>query len=798
MQIDVEALKASADIVSVIGSYVPLKRRGHEYIGLCPFHDDHHPSFYVIPAKRFAYCHACDANHDVISFVQEMDGVDFKTACEKLGAQKWEPKPARQEAKSLPARTTSKPPESAEPPSFHVRGLGNPVKTYTIRDTDGSLIAYECRYEGEGKKEIRIWSWGARGGEPARWGIGHCNAPRPLYGLERLSLHPDAPVLITEGPKKADAGAELLPAYASISWTGGANAWHKHDYAAIAGRSVLIVPDNDEPGRLAAEKLAALLSDPRGHGCKVRVVDPTGQPEAWDLADAAAEGWDTERLIAWAKPRAKDWALPAPTEPKDELPPVEAYADGPPPTIPPSAPVEAAEGDGDDDEIPLPVALSEDAIADAFAAEHQQDWRYVSAWGHWLHWDGDSWQRDRKELVDRLAVEMCRRAVTWKEAQGLTPDGKRRLGQRKTAGAVRDMARSDRRIAATPDGWDSDPLLVGIPGGVFDVKAGKVIMGEREQYITRRTSIAPDQGEPKRWLEHLKRMMGGDESMIRFLQLFAGYCATGDTREQCFLFLYGMGQTGKGTFLLTLHDLLGDYAAMSAASTFMAATHEKHSSEIARLSGCRLVVIDETDGSTRWNEERLKRMTGGGKITAALKYHDEGDIQVTWKLAFAGNHKPALRGVGKEMERRIRLVKCTASIPDESVDRNFRASMIAQEGPQILNWILQGAVQWHDAGLPLPDQIQADTRDYLTSEDVIGDWLTECTEDHGECSRPDAYRNFTTWMDGRGDRAWSSRAWWSAMEDRGHVARKTDGQWRITRLSLKFIPQGQGTSNYDN
>jgi P4 family phage/plasmid primase-like protien len=224
----------------------------------------------------------------------------------------------------------------------------------------------------------------------------------------------------------------------------------------------------------------------------------------------------------------------------------------------------------------------------------------------------------------------------------------------------------------------------------------------------------------------------------------------------------------------------------------MSADREKHSSEIARLAGCRLVVIDETDGTQRWNEERIKRMTGGGRITAARKYHDEEDIPVTWKLAFAGNHKPALRGVGKEMERRLRLVKCNASIPDEDVDRKFRENMIAQEGPQILEWILQGAVRWHESGLPLPEPISDATRDYLESEDVLGDWLGECTEQRGETKRSDAYKNYSEWAEKRGDRPWSSRAWWAGMEDRGYKARKVHGGiWFVNGLTLKNPP------NYD-
>ena len=824
--LDVDAIKARVDLVAVVGHYTPLKKRGHEYVGLCVAHNDHNPSMFVAPAKGLVHCFSCGFSADAIGFIQHVEGLSFKDALSMLngGAPEWKPV-ITMEAKPVPERVTSRPPQNSGVPKMGIHALGEPVRTWAYRDTDGMILGYVARYEttderGKKEKTIRTWTWGKRGDREADWQCGAFTKPRPLYGLDRLTAKPQAAVLIVEGEKAADAAAELLPSYAVLTWPGGAQAWKHADIAPLRGRKVLLWPDADAPGIKAMAELAAILSDPKGLACSVRLIDPTGQPEGFDAADF--EG-TTDELIAWAKPRAKDYIAPqqnpapvaesplpavtdtaapdagltedAPEPPTGDVIPIEAYASDQA-AKPAKSPqrrgkrhLEVVDGNAalqpDPEGLPEPISMSEDAIADAFAQDLEKDWRYVPAWGHWMHWDGDGWRRDQKELIDRLAVEMGRRAVLWGEAQGLTPDAKRRIGQKKTAGNVRDLARNDRRIAASPEGWDSDPLLVGVPGGVFDVRTGKVIEGEREQYITRCTSVAPAPGEPRRWLEHLRRMMDGDTGMIDFLQSFAGYCATGDVSEQCFLFLYGMGQTGKGTFLLTLAEIMGTYAAQSSASTFMSTDREKHSSEIARLASCRLVVIDETDGTARWNEERIKRMTGGGRITAARKYHDEEDIPVTWKLAFAGNHKPALRGVGKEMERRIRLVKCNASIPDDAVDRKFRERMIAEEGPQILAWILEGAVRWHDAGLPLPESVSDATRDYLESEDIIGEWIGERCEQRSEVLRTSAYRNYSEWAEKRGDRAWSNRAWWAAMEDRGYRTRKTGGAYWVTGLSLK-------------
>jgi excisionase family DNA binding protein len=73
-------------LVQVIQSYgVELRRAGKELVGLCPFHDDQHPSFSVSPEKEKWHCFGCQAGGDVVSFVMRMENVSFKAATKKLG-----------------------------------------------------------------------------------------------------------------------------------------------------------------------------------------------------------------------------------------------------------------------------------------------------------------------------------------------------------------------------------------------------------------------------------------------------------------------------------------------------------------------------------------------------------------------------------------------------------------------------------------------------------------------------------------------------------------------------------------
>ena len=73
----IEAVKERADIVDVVGEHVVLKKKGREYVGVCPFHDDKSPSMTVSPAKQFYYCFSCGAGGNAIKFLMELQRNSF-------------------------------------------------------------------------------------------------------------------------------------------------------------------------------------------------------------------------------------------------------------------------------------------------------------------------------------------------------------------------------------------------------------------------------------------------------------------------------------------------------------------------------------------------------------------------------------------------------------------------------------------------------------------------------------------------------------------------------------------------
>ena len=89
----IEELNRRTDIVDLVGSYVQLKRKGRLYGGLCPFHSEKTPSFYVYPDTQSFYCFGCGAGGDAIAFARKINSIDYTEAVKMLAARAGMPEP---------------------------------------------------------------------------------------------------------------------------------------------------------------------------------------------------------------------------------------------------------------------------------------------------------------------------------------------------------------------------------------------------------------------------------------------------------------------------------------------------------------------------------------------------------------------------------------------------------------------------------------------------------------------------------------------------------------------------------
>jgi putative DNA primase/helicase len=443
----------------------------------------------------------------------------------------------------------------------------------------------------------------------------------------------------------------------------------------------------------------------------------------------------------------------------------------------------------EDEEGLLPAAFSDDALADEWVKQHGKNWRYVEKWASWYRWNETYWLRVQGNKHFDLARILTRQALLWPDAGTLSKKEKRIVNSASMAAGVLRQVKVRASIEATVEQWDADQFMLATPEGVIDLHAGKMIEASREQYCTRCTSVAPQPGIPQKWLQCLERWFGGDADLIQYAQLFAGYCCTGDTREKMFLFIHGPSDTGKSTFVEVLMAILGTYAQAASMDTFAESKYERHSTELAELSGVRFVAAPETEEGTRWNQSRINAITGKDRIRARFMRQDNFEFTPRFKLLVYGNNTPHIRNVDGAMRRRLHILPFPHSIPREEQDSLLDASL-RHEYPQILQWMIQGCLNWQACnGLTMPEAVNDATQQYLEAEDSFGGWVDErLVRDISAFGiGADVYRDYRAYCEGQGDAALGSKRFAQQMEQRGFMRGKSKEKRGFSGCRVKLL-----------
>lgn len=330
------------------------KDQGREYLPLNPKRTDHQHGSFTINRDSGAWGDFAqgDKGGDLVSltaYIFNLSGKGAQTeAADRLGAflgmavpsrEKRPPNAAKaggdantsaapQEAHGEASRRVAKPkasdgqcvmpvPDDAPAPPGAHPNLGAPASRWEYRDSAGRLLFLVCRFAlPDGGKDIRPLSLRRMPSGKLQWRWLGVDAPRPLYGLPGLATRPDAPAMICEGEKAADAAAVLFPDHVAITSPNGAKAADKADWSALAGRRCVVWADADAAGEAYAAEVCKRLHDAKAGD--VRRLDtgmflslPDGAirdalPAGWDAADALAEGFTqevvTERMAAAVDP----------------------------------------------------------------------------------------------------------------------------------------------------------------------------------------------------------------------------------------------------------------------------------------------------------------------------------------------------------------------------------------------------------------------------------------------------------------------------------------------------------------
>lgn len=623
--------------------------------------------------------------------------------------------------------------------------LGPATAKWDYFNPAGHLIAVVYRYDPPGgKKEFRPWDAKRRKMAPPD--------PRPLFNQPGM-VSADR-VILVEGEKCAQA--LIAAGITATTAMHGANApVDKTDWSPLTGKAVLIWPDRDKPGWEYAMAAAQAVLDAGAHSCDV-LLPPDDKADGWDAADALLEGFDVTTFIA-SGPRMCVKTTKAMTT-QDAT-----------------------------------VWATDDALTLAFTSRYADEWRYCAAWGKWLVWTGCRWQPDETLMSHHLIRAICREAALKVDSHRLAA----KLLASSTVGGVDRMARSDRRHASTTDEWDADLFLLNTPGGVVNLKVGVTRPHDRADRMTKIATATP-KGDCPQWKAFLNDVTGGDLLLQEYLQRMAGYCLTGATSAHALFFLYGTGANGKSVFVNTLASILGDYATSAPMDTFMDARGDRHPTDLAGLRGARFVASVETEQGRRWNESKVKAITGGDKVSARFMRQDFFEYIPQFKLLIAGNHKPSIRNVDEAMKRRLHLIPFTVTIPPERRDGKLTEKLYA-ERDGILAWAVEGCLAWQRDGLRPPECVVSATEEYFEAEDALGQWIEErciLSKTHRE-GVSDLFTDWREWAERAGEYVGSIKRFSELMSTRKFEKCRLHGGARaIAGISLRPKPRSGGGYPY--
>ena len=355
--------------------------------------------------------------------------------------------------------------------------------------------------------------------------------------------------------------------------------------------------------------------------------------------------------------------------------------------------------------------------------------RFVHAWGKWLVYREGAWTEDAKDaLVTEQAKEVSRRL--FRCAVDL-PAKERDVMlswalKCELSGVISAMIRLTRGVPGVlveHERLDADPYLFNCLNGTVDLRTGQLRPHNPDDLITMQAPVMFDAAAvAPLWQACVERWLP-DPEVRRFVQRAVGSGLTGHPLESLFVNV-GTGGNGKSKFYGTVAEILGPFAVTPHKSLLVATKHEGHPTHVASLFRARTLIAPETSQDDQLDEELVKNLTGGDILRARRMREDEWSFRPTHTAFMHTNYRPKIRGVDEGIWRRVRLIPWSVTIPPAERDEHL-ADKLRAEASGILNWLIEGALEWQRIGLAEPSSVLAATAEYRTAEDHIGRFIAD-------------------------------------------------------------------------
>lgn len=398
--------------------------------------------------------------------------------------------------------------------------------------------------------------------------------------------------------------------------------------------------------------------------------------------------------------------------------------DGAPPKVDP----------GKTNEALLNAGISDKGNAECVLSYHGAIFLHSEALG-WLYYDGRKWITTEAEShVERAIVATLearvKAAIETGNMQAYSNMIKFCVPNSGRVQGCKHLLQSMVSIGQTA--FDNDPDLLNCSNGVVDLRTGKLSPHACTQRFTYCVSVDYDpDADYSAWEEWLIESLGGIFEIYKYTQIAIGYSLTGHTSEEILFYLYGPPRSGKGTFTETILTLMGAPVAKEVDfGTFTAKrTGDSQNFDLAPLRPCRFVAASESNAYERFNEAKVKALTGGNEVYCAFKHRDHFSYRPQFKIWLSSNQPVNADPDDDAVWGRIRIIEFPNSQlgkEDKSLKQRMKTEALLMG---VLTWAVEGAMEWYrlgQKGLPEVEQSRTAKDTHRGELDNIQSFIDEC------------------------------------------------------------------------
>lgn len=414
------------------------------------------------------------------------------------------------------------------------------------------------------------------------------------------------------------------------------------------------------------------------------------------------------------------------------------------------------------------------------------DWQYVWQSKGWLHWNGKKWEKADELALVKPVIDCFRKlsSISFSEMEMKQNPNIEKIkkfllsseNQNRVTGCIK-MLRAE--LAADIELFDSKENLFNMYDCTLDLATGIARSHKRDDYLTQISPAKFCKSYNNGLFVKTINEVLPDAATRRFFQKYCGYCLSGSTESEKFIVLYGSGGGGKGTIMETLAACLGkDYTVALSVNALLAGQRigggSEHNSEIAKLKGKRLVLSSETSKGCKFDDAKIKLLTGSDTVTALMPHGLPFDYKPQFKLTIQTNFLPAIEDIfDKGMKRRLVIIPFDRNISVRNTKLKKELT-VQNELDACFQWLWEGWQLYQKEGLPdydsadFPAKMKEVMTDFYQQNDTLSDFIEECFYiEQGQSTRASVvFEKYKAWA--AGDRSQLGRkSFYSELRKRG-------------------------------